>query len=429
MKFTPSSFPCLFLPLSPQDLPRFLCDRQQTRVLYIHRGSRAFRGVAWAEKRTRFSSSIEQKQQQKKKEARNQGEKSHRKMASELIQARWSRSQRTRRRPDGGVFYSISVFLVLLVLLLASGRTGGLAVAEAALPEAGAAGAAMTTTTSTTEKTTAAATTTTTIAEPSAGASAAATAPSSAAAEAPDALSAPDAAKVEAAEAAPEKDSEAKGNAAAAAPAVMPQPDPSAAAAASVPPLAATAAAATATTAPTAAAASAPAAPPAATSAEARAEDLLARANAVLALRRAGLLRGSGALSPEMASKTVEAVNANAPAFEAAGGVKFRPSLTQTVAEGGAGEHAGAAAKKPVSLRAKWAGADAWATAPASAAIENYASKWRPTLEGAQNSTLAARNRTAGGGLPFNLGNIRVQAAAAGARCPSAARSRGPASS
>ena len=53
--------------------------------------------------------------------------------------------------------------------------------------------------------------------------------------------------------------------------------------------------------------------------------------------------------------------------------------------------------------------------------IENYASKWRPTLEGAQNSTLAARNRTAGGGLPFNLGNIRVQAAAAGA--PSASES------
>ena len=102
--------------------------------------------------------------------------------------------------------------------------------------------------------------------------------------------------------------------------------------------------------------------------------------------------------------------------------MKFRPSLTQTVGEGGKAAAAAAPApSKSVSLRAKWAGADAWATAPASTVIESYASKWRPTVEGAANSTLAARNRTAGGGLPFNLGSIRVQAAAAGA--PSASES------
>ena len=302
--------------------------------------------------------------------------------------------------------------MVLLMLLLAGGgRTAGLAVADAALPEAGAA----MTTTSTTEKTTAA---TTTIAEPSAAAStAAATAPdSAAAAAAPDTFPAPEDAKTAEAEAAPEKESEAADASAAAASAVAQQADPSAAAAAaSVPPLAAPADAA-----PVAATATAAAAPTSA-SAEARASDLLKRANAVLALRRAGLLPGTGALDPAMASKTVEAVNANAPAFEAAGGVSFRPSLTQTVGEGGSAAAPAPAPSKPVSLRAKWAGADAWAAAPASTVIESYASKWRPTVEGAQNSTLAARNRTAGGGLPFNLGSVRVQAAAAGA--PSASES------
>lgn len=168
--------------------------------------------------------------------------------------------------------------------------------------------------------------------------------------------------------------------------------------------------------------------------AESRARDLLARANAVLALRKAGLLPGGaagGGLDPAMASKTVEAVNRDAPLFEAAGGVKFKPSLTQTVGDGSGKTAApapgpAAAAKKPISLRAKWAGADSWATAPAASVIENYASKWRPTLEGAKNSTLAAKNRTAGGGLPLNLGNIRIQASAASsasAGAPSAAES------
>ena len=114
--------------------------------------------------------------------------------------------------------------------------------------------------------------------------------------------------------------------------------------------------------------------------AEARAREALAKANAVLALRRAGLLPGSGALPREMDAKTVAAVNAAAPTFAAEGGAHFRPQLTQSVGGGSEARNAStaaaprapataavAAAPAPPATAGRWAGQDAWDRAPVGA--------------------------------------------------------------
>lgn len=114
--------------------------------------------------------------------------------------------------------------------------------------------------------------------------------------------------------------------------------------------------------------------------AEARAREALAKANAVLALRRAGLLPGSGALPREMDAKTVAAVNTAAPTFAAEGGAQFRPQLTQSVGGGSDARNAStqapratistaavAAAPAPPATADRWAGQDAWDRAPVGA--------------------------------------------------------------
>jgi len=124
--------------------------------------------------------------------------------------------------------------------------------------------------------------------------------------------------------------------------------------------------------------------------AEARARELLAKANAVLALRKAGLLPGTGALPAAQLAKTVDAVNAAAPEFDAGGGVLFRPSLTQSLGGGGAAAAAAPArspAPAPPTTEGRWAGADAWERAPVGAMTEYVRN--RPGAVGGAGAPLA----------------------------------------
>jgi hypothetical protein len=97
--------------------------------------------------------------------------------------------------------------------------------------------------------------------------------------------------------------------------------------------------------------------------------DRLAKANAVLALRKAGLLPGNARLPASLQAKTVDAVNAAAPAYDIPGLGKARPVLTQQVGggDGGGGAAASAAvAGAPAASPAKkWGPPPGWlATAP-----------------------------------------------------------------
>ena len=113
--------------------------------------------------------------------------------------------------------------------------------------------------------------------------------------------------------------------------------------------------------APAAAAAAAPPPPP--SPSMAALEGRLASANAVLALRKAGLLPGNARLPASMQAKTVDAVNAAAPAYAIPGVGLARPVLAQEV---GGGPAAPKAAGHPAAAgEKKWGPPAGWlATAP-----------------------------------------------------------------
>jgi len=135
-------------------------------------------------------------------------------------------------------------------------------------------------------------------------------------------------------------------------------------------------------------------------------KDRLAKANAVLALRKAGLLPGNARLPASLQAKTVDAVNVAAPVYDIPGLGGARPVLSQDVGGPLAGENPRPAAAAAAGAGKAWGPPEGWlASAPSLAP--------RPGFDGGPAAPTDPVRQPAGVNATGPLADLMAAAAAA----------------